>query len=309
MKVYKGLLFFVALPICIGFVLHTEILSRPQASTTPLRFEAATIKPYPPGTQPEGSVGGFCRGVDTPRLTSVPLGHCTFTFMTLKQLMLQAFPPTESLVTADNVTSGNGVGFKDVSARTRIMFADGWVTGGPGWIGTDYFELDAKAEDPSTTTQDQLREMLRTFVRESFKLEFEMQPKEIPGYFLVAAKGGAKLQPATDPPPTQEALARKRSSGITPFSPQQGTLAQLALNLTLKIKSPVIDTINTPDKYDFSPLDGVDFGGSIQPDADAAVGSIFSVLQEKLGLKLESHKIPVKIFVIKNAEKPSSAGH
>jgi uncharacterized protein (TIGR03435 family) len=91
---------------------------------------------------------------------------------------------------------------------------------------------------------------------------------------------------------------------MTPFPMQQGTLTQLALILSQQLKVPVITKIDIPGRWDFSDLNGVDLGLS-PGTSDSAVGSIFTAVREKLGLKLEPQKIPVQIFVVEQAERPT----
>src|SRR5262245_61666357 len=164
-----------------------------QASATPVSFEVATIKPAQPGPNGGGG-GGVCHGIDTKNTTSIPLGRCGAPRTTLKSLIVLAYPPAQPVPTAGNIVTGRSAAPSDVADRGRIMPIDQWVSGGPNWIGTDFFELDAKAEDPSTTTVNQLRQMLQTLLRERFKLAFHMETKDIPGYFLVPAQGGPKLK-------------------------------------------------------------------------------------------------------------------
>ena len=178
------------------------------------------------------------------------------------------------------------------------MPADQWVSGGPSWIGADLFELDAKAEDPSATPVSQLRQMLQSLLRERFKLAFHMETRDVSGYFLVPAQGGLKLKAATGAPAPQNAP----NADIKRFPMQPVNLTSLALIISLQMKSPVVNTINTSDEYDYSSLNGVDIAGN---EPNSVGGSIFSALQEKLGLRLEPRKIPIEIFVIDHAEKPS----
>jgi uncharacterized protein (TIGR03435 family) len=295
MKRLGAPLSFAGMLLC-GSLLTMPAKPLPEQSTPSLKFEVATIKPAAAG--PRGNFGaGVCHGVDTRNTTSIAPGRCGAPRTTLKHLILLAFPPDQLLVTAGNVVTGRSAAPVDIADRARIMSLDEWVTGGPGWTGSDLFELNAKAEDPSTATVAQLRQMLQILLKERFKLAFHMEPKEISGYFLVPAKDGLKLRPPADTtpaPPSDPAIKR--------FPMQRGNLTGLAIILTQQLHSPVVTTINTADEYDFSPLNGVDIAGT---DINAPGGSIFSALQEQLGLKLEPHKIPVQIFVIDHAEKPS----
>jgi uncharacterized protein (TIGR03435 family) len=284
--------------VVIGVCVCSTTFAGQQASSTPFFFEVATIKPAQPGPNGGGG-GGVCHGTDTKNTTSIPLGHCGAPRTTLKDLILLAHPPTQPLATAGNIVTGRSAAPLDVADRARIMPIDQWVSGGPGWIGTDLFELDAKAEDPAVATVEQLRGMLQTLLRERFKLAFHMETRDISGYFLVPAQGGLKLKPVTDAPSVRNAT----NGDIKVFPMQRGNLTSLALIISLQMKSPVLNTINTPDQYDFSSLSGVDIAGT---ETNPVGGSIFSALQEKLGLKLEPRKIPVQIFVVDHAEKPGN---
>ena len=73
---------------------------------------------------------------------------------------------------------------------------DQLITGGPNWVGTDTFDIEAKAEDPEHTSQDQLRVMLQNLLIERFNLKFHREKKEMPGFDLVVAKSGLKMKPA-----------------------------------------------------------------------------------------------------------------
>ena len=107
-------------------------------------------------------------------------------------------------------------------------------------------------------------------------------------------------------PEQEERLRQWSTCYMEPFAMQKGELTGLAILLTQQMKSPVVNTINIPSVWDFSFLDGADMGVSATAEP-GVTGSIFAAL-EKLGLKLEPHKIPVQVFVIDNAEKPSVNG-
>src|ERR1019366_160370 len=105
------------------------------------------------------------------------LGRCVLENLSLQQLMNRAYPPPEG---------------QRLPLQERI-------TGGSAWVENSTFNIDAKAEEPSTVTQDQLRAMLRTLLKERFKLAFHTNTKEVTGYFLVEAKGGFKLKESAGP--------------------------------------------------------------------------------------------------------------
>jgi uncharacterized protein (TIGR03435 family) len=187
------------------------------------------------------------------------------------------------------------------------------VTGGPAWINTDRFDMNAEAEKPSTV--EELHAMLQNLLADRFKLQFHRETKELPVYALIVDKGGAKLQPhearsAGDPwidvafdPPNKMAWHAK-------FAPMD----YFAWRLSLMLDRPVIDRTELKGGYDFDlaftpepPAGGPAAPeGTLRNDAalDMSGPTIFDAVRQ-LGLKLERQKGPVDIMVIDHAEKPS----
>ncbi|HEY4382764.1 MAG TPA: TIGR03435 family protein [Acidobacteriaceae bacterium] len=200
--------------------------------------------------------------------------------------------------------------------------ADHQISGGPDWIGSTRFDVEAK-EDPAfgmalqkmTEEQrgDRLRQMLRGLLGERFKLQIHHGSAELPIYDLVKAKGGSKLMPAVErpTPPTQERSAKPRSSirfagrGVI-----EGNDADAPMLITILSMQPeiggrlVVDKTGLAGKYDFTLRWTPDIGqGSEQPAPDAGP-SLFTALQEELGLRLESTKAPVDVLIIDHVEMP-----
>lgn len=216
------------------------------------------------------------------------------------------------------------------------------IIGGPSWITADRFDVIAKAPDGSTPEQTNL--MLRSLLADRFKLKVHTETREMPVYSLVKArpdgKLGDKLQPAAvdcgptgrgrgGPPPPgpgatpgapgpQAPLMGCRAM-ITPGRLQMGgqPLSQLAQMLSNQVARPVIDKTGLTGSYDielsFMP-EGPGRGGPVgplppgmppiqPPDPDAP--SLFTALQEQLGLKLESERGPVDVIVIDSIEQPT----
>jgi uncharacterized protein (TIGR03435 family) len=186
--------------------------------------------------------------------------------------------------------------------------------------------------------------MLRKLLEQRFELTSHRETKDLPVYNLVIAKGGLKLQEskpddnaAKGDKPTDAALAAALAakmgsasgpsatgggSKIIAIAPSSGasftmssdigrvrtasakgvTIAALASSLASIAGRPVMDKTGLTGKYDykleFSPEDS-------QSDAEPAGPSIFTAVQEQLGLKLEAAKGPVEIVVIDHIEKPS----
>lgn len=178
------------------------------------------------------------------------------------------------------------------------------VLGGPKWVDEDRYYIEAKAAGPAG--DHDLMLMLQTLLTDRFKLVLHREQRSIVGYRLALAKGGLKAQ---------KSLADRGSVGHSRrghIDAQAYTMAQLALHLSELLNRPVLDTTGVAGKFDFKlewtpedmqskPLSGDQHSASA-PDSGP---SIFTALQEQLGLKLESGKIPAEVLVIDSAEKPS----
>jgi uncharacterized protein (TIGR03435 family) len=236
-------------------------------------FEVASLKPAKESTN---GVRGGCRGVDShysganERAAAPPLGRCVISDARLSHMI--------------------GIAF-----RVGSM---GWIKGGPEWVktGGDRFNVDAKAEDPAKATEEQLLQMLQGLLIERYHMKFHRETKEEPGYALVVAKNGPKLQAAKgDDVGYSFGDGGKPSPGRPScLTARKWTTAMLATLLTQMALGPAVDKTGLTGEYDLK---------LCWNDTDGP--SLFSALQEQLGLKFEAQKVPVSMFVIESAQKPS----
>jgi bla regulator protein BlaR1 len=226
---------------------------------------------------------------------------------------------------------------ENVTLRTLIMFAYRLqplqLVGGPSWLDSDRFDVHAKADgDPGDlfdaerrgeTSRPQL--MLRTLLQQRFNLEVHTESRELPIYGLVRARNDGKMGPALQPatadctPSAPAAPSGRMPCGITigrgPGTMIAGgaTMAQLARTLTTWVGRIVFDRTELPGAFDFTLTwtpdqmpQGFDkkvaAGGLAPPDPDGP--SIFTALQEQLGLKLDARKAPVDVLIVDRAERP-----
>lgn len=208
----------------------------------------------------------------------------------------------------------SGVSLKMLLARAYDMRP--YQIAGPGWMETERYEIEAKY--PPETKAEAFRLMLQALLTERFQLVLHRETREVSRYRLVAARGGPKLSPAQAPPvykddEERKAGMRKRAMEMVEtmqrrapgrsyriFREGSATMARLAQNLSGNVDRPVTDDTGIEGEYSFS-LEWV-------PEPSAAAGddalpSIFTALQEQLGLKLEPEKGPVEYLVIERAEK------
>jgi bla regulator protein blaR1 len=212
---------------------------------------------------------------------------------------------------------GGRLSAKNASLRMLIGWAydmrDYQISGGPGWVGADKYNVEAKPETgvsipPGPNGAARVRLMTQSLLAERFKLSVHRETKQGSVYELVVAKGGPKLKQAKGGWFTSQGL-RLGHGQVT------GTAARISLlanRLSQEVGRPVLDRTGLPAAYDFSlkwtPDPVVQLGNgpdpATLPDTDGP--SIFTAVQEQLGLKLQPAKGPVEVLVIDHAEKPDA---
>ena len=174
------------------------------------------------------------------------------------------------------------------------------ISRGPAWLASDRFDINAKAPGDRTLTADRKREMLRALLEDRFQLKVHRETREQPVYSLVVAKGGPKLKASSEDARPGMTLESKGQAVEILFS--KWDMARLAGQISGNEGRKVVDKTGLSGEYDITL--------SYADDRRAAGGqqdgpSLFTALQEQLGLKLESQKGPVEVLVIDHAEKPS----
>lgn len=315
-------------------VAHAQSAADAQRAEAKLEFEVVSIKlsALPGrGAIRLGRQGGPGNGDP---------GRVTFTFSTIRDLIVDAYTVKQSQ-----------------------------VSGGPNWLDSLRFDIVAKV--PDGTTKEQVKVMLQNLLAARFKLKLHRETKALPVYALVVASKGPKLKHSTvtDTPPPSDSQPKEGGRGVTgaqaaaPLPPLGGmkigpdgcpdtppiaagragsfmmmtpngecmisngqTMEGLAGQLSNRFDRPVIDQTGLKGKYDlrlrYDPSSmpgrrggpimikdgpgpgpaGGDPANPIAPDGDLPP-SIFNALQEQLGLKLEARKGPVDLLVIDHVEK------
>jgi uncharacterized protein (TIGR03435 family) len=182
-----------------------------------------------------------------------------------------------------------------ITAKDLIAYAydvrEFQVSGGPHWIDSDQFDIVAKPEGDVSLAR--VRAMARDLLAERFQLNLHRESKEMPVFALVAAKGGARLQPSTS-----NGLEVRGGKGN--FTARKITLPLLAAQLADRVLGrPVLDKTGISGEFD------VNLTWALDQSIDTGP-SIFTALEEQLGLRLEAQRGPVDILVIDHIEKPSA---
>jgi uncharacterized protein (TIGR03435 family) len=163
----------------------------------------------------------------------------------------------------------------------------------PGWLNSRLFDVTAKPEAGVSLAREELRPRLQDLLQQRFHLVTHRETREVPGYALVIAKHGAKLQP------TKGAPFPGFRSNVNPGNLKglNWSMTDLATYITSLIGQPVADQTGIQGRYDvsieYAPDDAV----------DSNLPSLFTALQETLGLRLVSHKVPVEMLVIDSIDE------
>jgi len=239
------------------------------------------------------------------------------------------------MFTPDGLSAANGTLQMLINAAYRVE--DNQISGAPNWMNSERYDIDAKmdsstADELRKLSEDDRREvrqrMLQALLADRFKLTIHRETKELPVYALVIAKNGPKLQeakPGDTYPNGIKGPDGRVGAGMT-FMAGRGSvtgqgipISDLVRFLSRQLGRKVEDKTGLTGKYDFTlqwtpdESQGAMFkgpspepqGAASPPPPDASGPSIFTALEEKLGLKLESQKGPVEILVIDHVEKPS----
>jgi len=201
----------------------------------------------------------------------------------------------------------DGINFSNMMLRLVIQRAYGvkpYQVIGPDWINTERYSIVAKASGPAP--QEKILEMLQTLLVERFQLAFHRETKEMPVYALVVAKGGLKIKEATS-----EGAAQVDGGDGGELVFDHVPMGILAGVIRQSVDRPVLDDTGLKGSYSFklawSEDKRIGPGAATRTEASdpAEAPSIFTALQETLGLKLESRKAPIEVLVIDRIERPS----
>ncbi|HEY3743566.1 MAG TPA: TIGR03435 family protein [Bryobacteraceae bacterium] len=262
-----------------GFVAAALFAAQVAGAQTPLEFEVASIK-----AAPSRGLGarGSCHGVDSvysaeDQLHSdIPaLGRCRITDARLSHLIGIAYGVTMQVLDT-----------------------------GSDWIqrGDLRFDVEAKAENPAAATKQQLLTMLQNLLVERFQMKFHYVTKEEPGFALVVAKNGPKLEPSKS---DEAKVAFLGPNGEELPKPISRAIVLKARKCSMSTLKDLIEFAgNVGQGVDKTGLSGVyDFTLKWNEVEGPSIGT---ALKEQLGLQLRAEKVQVARFVLDSARKPGS---
>lgn len=222
---------------------------------------------------------------------------------------------------AGTSTTDHSLSAQNVTVRSLIQSAyrvqSHRIVGGPDWINTDRFNVEAKMDPepmpgraPADPTQpDRPALMMQSMLDDRFGLKVHREMRELPVYFLVVGKDGARLKRPVDgqPGPAGPNAGSVNINGSRNRIQLRGSsisMVRLGAAVANQLDRPIVDKTDLAGEYDviltWTPPDA----DNLTPAPDAAP-TVFTALQEQLGLKLESGKDLVEVLVIDSVQRPS----
>lgn len=198
----------------------------------------------------------------------------------------------------------------NITVRELIRLAYGvkdyQIEHAPGWLESERYDIAAKNAVPQKTSLAEEQSQVRELLTDRFHLTTHRETKQTQVYLLVVGKDGPKLTPHNDGSGSGTRKACGHLAG------KRLTMDSIATVLSRQFERDVLNRTALPDKYDFQ-LDWTPDSGPcpVTPDSEgsanpSAMPSIFTAIQQQLGLKLESSRGPVEFLVIDRVEKPSA---
>jgi uncharacterized protein (TIGR03435 family) len=176
----------------------------------------------------------------------------------------------------------------DLVARAFGM-RDSLMSDGPSWIKSDGFDIQATPRAP--VARERALEMLKTLLEDRFHLRWHQEMREMTVYALRVVPGGPKLAPAKEGQPAVQ------PGNIHVPSMTMGTLCNILEHETRRL---VVDQTGLTGSY------AIELRWSRDTGIDTSLASLFTAMREQLGLRLESEKLPMKVLVIDDAQRPSA---
>ena len=182
---------------------------------------------------------------------------------------------------------------------------DDQVSGGPKWMDSDRYDIDAKAAGPAKDPE--LFRMLQTLLADRFHLEIHRETKPFPGYALLVSRGGIRAKAAADPVHPE---SQSHNGSLVAKAIPMGRFAQW---LSRRISAPVVDATGLSAPFDFtlqwdSTTDRAGLPNTLEnapTAADPRAQPLYIAIQEQLGLRLEPRNVPMEMIEVARAEKPT----
>jgi uncharacterized protein (TIGR03435 family) len=234
-----------------------------------------------------------------------PFGHAQTSALTFEVATIKPAAPSPDGHTHINYPPDDRFSAINVTLLNLMQWAysmpEKQILDGPSWLGETRFDIQAKADNgdqfrnlPSSQGNDIKRQMVETLLADRFHLKLHQETRTLPAYDLVLAKGGSKLQPS-------ESNGKSIGTGRSHFNGQGLTMTIIAEELSQITGRIVVDKTGLTGRYDpklqWTPDDAA--------STEAEFPTLFTAIQEQLGLKLEPAKEAIPVLVIDHIDLPT----
>jgi len=237
-------------------------------------------------------------------LLATELAHAQTSTPTFEVATIKSADPSSGGHTHINYPPGERFSAINITLLTLMQWTystpERQILDGPAWLDSTRFDIQAKASPDEvkglTSEQDRnlKRRMVQALLADRFHLTIHQETRVRPAYDLVVAKSGSKLQPT-------QSNGKSIGTGNTYFNGQGLTMTLIAEELSRIAGRIVVDKTSLSDRYDLK----LQWSPDDAPATDTSAPSLFTAIQEQLGLKLEPAKEPVSVLVIGHIEPPT----
>jgi uncharacterized protein (TIGR03435 family) len=232
---------------------------------------------------------------------AIALAFCVCAFAQTQFEVASIKPSNPGSSFSSGIATGHGkLNAENVTLKRCIIGAYGvgpsQVIGGPDWLDSDQFNIQARAGQP-TDSDAELMRMLQGLLADRFHLAIHRETRPLQAYVIEVAKGGPKLEKAEGDSDRDSSTNSSHGSLVA----QKTSMDLFAQVIARQVDLPVVNQTGLAGAYNFK-LQWTPEKELSRPDAGP---SIFTAIQEQLGLRLRAQKTPLEVIVIDHAEKPT----
>jgi uncharacterized protein (TIGR03435 family) len=238
-------------------------------------------------------------------LIAAPVAYAQTSIPVFEVATIKPTGPSSDGHTHINYPTGDRFSASNITIRALMQWAydmpETQILDDPPWLASTRFDIQAKADGDQikglTGEQDRdlKRRMVQALLVDRFQLKLHQETRTLPAYDLVVAKGGSKMQPT-------KSNGKSISVSRTYFNGQGLKMITIAEELSKLAGRVVVDKTNLGDRYDFK----LQWASEDESATDNSGPSLFTAIQEQLGLKLEPAKEPIPVLVIDHVDLPSA---
>jgi len=238
-------------------------------------------------------------------LLATQLAHAQTSTAAFEVATIKPAAPSNDGHTHINYPPGDRFSASNITLLALMQWAysmpERQILDGPSWLGSTRFDIQGTTDTDrikgfnGEQDRDLKRRMVQALLADRFQLKLHQETRTLPAYDLILAKGGSKLQPT-------KSTGKSIGTGRTHFNGEGLTMTSIAEELSLITGRVVVDRTNLADRYDLK----LEWTADDAPASDNSAPSLFTAIQEQLGLKLEPAKEPVPVLVIDHVDLPTA---